>query len=115
MPRHILSVAYDKALLDTRAAILEARGYQVTSALGFSESIDQCERGGFDLFLVGHSIPQVEIEKMIAVLRNNCRCPVLLLLAPFEPIANAAEHAEQVVVSTEPDELLEAVAKTLET
>lgn len=56
MSKRILSVSYDASLLATRRMLLEQKGYEVTSALGFSEAIECCKRSGFDLFILGHSI-----------------------------------------------------------
>jgi|SRR5579871_4432543 len=75
----ILSVSYDQALLHTRRLILEAAGYSVVSAFGFTESLDQCKHGGFDLFILGHSIPNSDKEALIKEFRASCPAPIVSL------------------------------------
>jgi CheY-like chemotaxis protein len=58
MSKHILSVSYNQAVLATRKMLLEHRGYNVTSALGFTDAVEQCQDSRFDLFILGHSIPE---------------------------------------------------------
>src|SRR5512146_3285696 len=72
MSKHILSVSYDENLLDTRRALLEKRGHQVTSALGFTQSAARCAEGNFDLFILGHSIPIDDKQELIRIFRANC-------------------------------------------
>lgn len=52
MTQRILSVSYDVSLLATRQLMLELKGYQVTSALGFTDALQHCKNGGFDLFIL---------------------------------------------------------------
>ena len=44
MPR-ILSISYDKALLQTRALMLSRAGFEVESAIGFTAAIQACKKG----------------------------------------------------------------------
>src|SRR5689334_5938113 len=82
----ILSVSYDPSLLKTRQLILEQQGHQVVSALGFTEAMRQCQSSdGFNLFILGHSIPHADKEALIAAFRVRCPAPVVAL-------SNASEH-----------------------
>jgi DNA-binding response OmpR family regulator len=72
MSRRILSVSYDQALLATRKMLLEHRGYDVTSALGFSDAVEQCQNCDFDLFIIGHSIPEKDKLNLIKTFRSHC-------------------------------------------
>ena len=79
MPKRILSVSYDPILLATRQMLLEQKGYSVTSALGFREALEYCQNEGFDLFMLGHSIPEKDKLHLIVTFRGSCPAPILSL------------------------------------
>jgi DNA-binding response OmpR family regulator len=79
MSKRILSVSYDEVLLATRQMLLEQRGYNVESALGFTEAIEHCGNDGFDLFILGHSIPDKDKIHLMQTFRHNCSAPILSL------------------------------------
>jgi DNA-binding response OmpR family regulator len=79
VPKHILSVSYDPSLLSTREMLLTRRGYQVTSALGFTAALEACQASYFDLLIMGHSIPQKDKLHLVAVFREKCSAPILAL------------------------------------
>jgi CheY-like chemotaxis protein len=79
MSKSILSVSYDSVLLATREMLLEQKGYEVTSALGFTDAVERCKNGSFDLFILGHSIPHKDKLHLIETFRNNCPAPILSL------------------------------------
>jgi len=79
MPKRILSVSYDNVLLATRQMLLEQKGYSVTSALGFREAVEDCQNEGFDLFVLGHSIPEKDKLHLIETFRGSCAAPILSL------------------------------------
>src|SRR6185312_7099370 len=88
----ILSVSYDEVLLHTRRLILEAAGYSVVSAVGFKQSLDQCKHGGFDLFILGHSIPNSDKEALIKEFRASCPAPIVSLLLQTEIDVAGADY-----------------------
>jgi PleD family two-component response regulator len=79
MSKRILSVSYDSVLLATREMLLKQKGYQVTSAFGFTESMEHCRNGRFHLFILGHSIPHKDKLQLINAFRSNCPAPILSL------------------------------------
>jgi DNA-binding response OmpR family regulator len=79
MPKRILSVSYDDILLTTREMLLADRGYEVTSVLGFTAAEEQCHNDGFDLFILGHSIPDRDKLHLIQTFKENCSAPILSL------------------------------------
>src|SRR5438309_2504715 len=93
MPKRILSVSYDVSLLATRKMLLEQKGYAVTNALGFSQAIKECRNGGFDLFVLGHSIPQTDKLELIDSFRANCPAPILSLERHGEDFVPCDYHA----------------------
>lgn len=79
MSKSILSVSYDGVLLATREMLLEQKGYNVTSALGFTDAVEHCKNSGFDLFIIGHSILHKDKLHLIETFRHNCPAPILSL------------------------------------
>ena len=110
MAKHILSVSYNEPLLRTRELLLRREGYLVTSALGFTDAVAACKAGNFDLFVIGHSIPDNDKRELIRVFRSHCSAMVLALRRHGEvPPDDADAHAY-------PDEIegmLETVRNTL--
>lgn len=106
---HILSVSYDNALLQTGQLLLEARGYSVTSGLGFKESLRHCTEGGFDLFILGHSIPQPDKQALIEAFHQSCPGPIVSLRKTNEPDTSGANH----YVDPDPRSVLNLVVTVL--
>ncbi len=109
MSKRILSVSYENLLL-TRGALLEGQGYHVISALGFTQSAARCAEGNFDLFILGHSIPEDDKQELIRIFRAHCAAPVLALRRQGE---EAPENADYRVFSLDPVRLLKTVAQVL--
>ena len=93
MSKRILSVSYNDVLLATREMLLEQKGYSVTSALGFSEAVEQCQNGGFDLFILGHSILHKDKLHLIKTFRESCQAPILSLERVGEMKVQCEFHA----------------------
>jgi DNA-binding response OmpR family regulator len=82
----ILSTSYDEALLKTRGWLLEREGFEVTSALGFHDAIKECGTPGFDIFILGHSIPQNDKRDLVACFRaSNPNGVIIALTRANEP------------------------------
>lgn len=107
---HILSVSYDEVLLCTRRMLLELHGYSVISGLGFKESLEHCRQGGFDLFLLGHSIPRGDKQELIRAFRKSCPAPIISLQKRSEPDTDGATY----YVEPEPEIVLNLVAGILD-
>jgi DNA-binding response OmpR family regulator len=108
MSRKILSISYHEPLLQTRHMLLEQQGYGVASALGFTDAIAHCRKGGFDLFILGHSIPTRDKNELIRTFRQNNDAPILSLRRHGEPEVDAAEYH---LFPDDPRELLKKVAE----
>jgi len=103
----ILSVSYDEPLLRTRQMLLQTQGYQVTSTQGFSDSLAHCRRGGFDLFILGHSIPVSDKAQLIKAFHEVCKAPIISLRRSVgEKKLVGADYA----IDPDPEALLELVA-----
>jgi len=108
--KRILSVSYDPNLLATRRMLLEQRGYTVTSTLGFTQAIAHCKIGGFDLFILGHSIPTSDKQELIKTFRESCPAPILSL----ERIGEDAVASDYRVYPDNPEELLRTVSRIVD-
>lgn len=71
--------------------LLTRRGYQVTSALGFTAALEACQASYFDLFILGHSIPQNDKKHLVAAFRAKCSAPILALQRYGEPTLPGAD------------------------
>jgi hypothetical protein len=96
--RRIFQVAYDQALLFTRAELLKSRGYLVESVFGNDEAKRYLDgASGFDLFIIGHAADRRTREEMAEWLRE--RFPAVRILAlnpPHHPeLANADYNIRQ--------------------
>ncbi|HET7441944.1 MAG TPA: hypothetical protein VFJ47_11635 [Terriglobales bacterium] len=106
----ILSVSYDELLLRMRHLLLEREGYQVVSSRGFTESLEHCKRGGFDLFILGHSIPHLDKERLVHTFREVSAAPVVSLRRnPAEQLVPGADYH----IEPDPEELLSVATRAL--
>lgn len=103
----ILSISYDQPLARTRQMLLEHEGYEVIAATELAECFEQCERGDFDLFLLGHSIPYSDKVKMIETFRRASLAPIISLRLTLgeQPMPGADYH-----IDPDPEPLLETIA-----
>ena len=110
MKARILSISYDLALLETRRMLLEAAGYEVTSAIGFAES-QEVSDGPFDLVIMGHSIPSKDKQAIIKGLRDHgCQAPVVSLLRFGEKSIPEASYTAD---PADPKGMLETIKQIL--
>ena len=106
----ILSISYDESLLRTREWILKGAGFNVISALGFTEASAHSRNSAFDLVIIGHSLPKADKAALIEHVRAHNHTRILSLRRPGE------EHLAGVDHSAEPlsaDAFLEAVQTVL--
>lgn len=90
--------------------LFEGAGYDVTSALGFAAGVEQCEKGGFDLFLPGHSIPGSEKKRLVEAFKRLHRAPVISLRRnDGERRVEGADYD----IECDPEPLLKLVGKVL--
>jgi DNA-binding response OmpR family regulator len=105
----ILSVSFDEPLLRTRHMLLEREGYDVVSALGLVASLKECQSGGFDLFILGHSIDYSDKKELVDSFRRTCPAPIISLrLTGEKPVEGADYH-----IDPDPKNILETVAEVV--
>src|SRR3954449_1033882 len=73
MSAHILQVAYDTALMETRALMLKSKGYRVTSVCGNREAMSLgAERlAEFDAAVIGFSSTRPNRQQMVRWFKDN--------------------------------------------
>ncbi len=103
----ILSVSFDEPLLRTRHMLLEREGYDVVSTLGLVPSLKECEKGNFDLFILGHSIDYSDKKELVDTFRRNCRAPIISLRLFGEKAVDGADYH----IQPDPRDILEIVAQ----
>lgn len=107
----IISISYDESLLRTREWILKAAGFKVTSALGFTEASAYCLDSGFDLVIIGHSLPTKDKAAPIEHIRRHNHTRILSLRRPTEETLPRVDHS---IDSWSPDNLVAAVKAVLD-
>ncbi|HVO61113.1 MAG TPA: hypothetical protein VMT53_09260 [Terriglobales bacterium] len=106
----ILSVSYDHPLLRTRHMLLEREGYDVVSSWGFTDSLKHCQQGRFDLFLLGHSIPDTDKQTLVETFREHCPAPIISLRRNAgEPLVDGADYH----IEPDPEPLMKLVRTIL--
>jgi DNA-binding response OmpR family regulator len=93
MAKCILSISYDLSLLTTRQMLLEQAGYHAISALGFTDAIERCREGKFDLAIIGHSIPRNDKRVIVQEIRQSSKSPVLSLYKSTEGPLESVDYA----------------------
>jgi DNA-binding response OmpR family regulator len=88
--------------------LLEKGGYRVISSGSIADCLEHCTRGGFDLFILGHSIPNVDKHQLVKAFRCRCPAPIIALRknAGEEPVLGADYHLEP-----DPESLLNTIAE----
>jgi len=106
----VFQIAYDEALLATRAELLKSRGHRVDSALGNDAARSALSRTcAYDLFIVGYATEQHLRRELIDWIRG--RFPGTKILALNPPHQTGISQADYNVEMSGPGELLDAVEK----
>lgn len=111
-PTRILSISYDEILLRTREWVLKSAGFEVTSAFGFTAALAQCQDRGFDLAIVGHSIPMEDKAAIIQEIQTHNHTRILSLGRPGEQPPPGVHHSIEAFLG--PEALIEAARFALE-
>ena len=107
----ILSVSYDELLLKMRRMILENAGYAVVSAHGLEKSLEECNKGDFDVFVLGHSIPSRDKRQMVETFRRNCPgCIISITRGASEQRVEGADYR----IDPDPEPLLKLIAEIVQ-
>jgi CheY-like chemotaxis protein len=91
--------------------LLEHRGYEIVSCGRIGEALERSRQDKFDLFILGHSIPTADQQRLVDNFRRNCAAPVISLrrYAGDEFISGADYHVEP-----DPEPLMKLIHAILE-
>jgi CheY-like chemotaxis protein len=107
--KRILVISYDEALLRQRKETLEAAGFFVTSAYGFTEASSICRLdNSFDLIVLGYTLPRKDKIALIELIKTHCKAPILSIRKPHDPPLREAHFS---IDSESEREILVAAAK----
>lgn len=107
--KRVLCVSWLEPLLKARKEMLEAAGLFVTSAYGSDEAARICRLDhGFDLIVLGYSIPRPDKIALVELLRAHCKAPILSIRKHGDPPLREAEFS---IDSDNEREVLVAAAK----
>jgi DNA-binding NtrC family response regulator len=111
MSAHILQVAYDTSLMETRALMLKSKGYKVTSVCGNQQamSLGADRLGEFDAAVIGFSSTQPNRQQMVQWFKAN-RSNLRVVVLQFDCFEKFPE-ADFVSPSEDPAEWLGTVAQ----
>jgi two-component system chemotaxis response regulator CheY len=103
--RRIFQIAYTQSLVFERAELLNARGYEVRSALGNEAAMTELKActEGYDLFIVGHAAPLEVRAEMVQWLKQHYPTVKILAVHPPQcpqlPVADYNAGLEELLVA----------------
>ena|GEM_PF-5732482 len=76
----VLAFGYDRMLVAVRTSVLRQSGYEVEEAFSLIEALPRAQSDSIDAILICHSVPDGEIGKLAAVVRQTrLRMPILCI------------------------------------
>jgi CheY-like chemotaxis protein len=76
----VLAFIYDRMLVAVRTSVLRHSGYEVEETFSGTEALARAKSDSIDALLICHSVPDSEIQKLVAVVRQTrLRMPILCI------------------------------------
>jgi len=110
----ILSVSSDAPLLRTRHMLLKNAGYDVDSVIGPVSGLALCKANGYQLLVLGHSIPVPDREKLIEEFRRHCRCSAASVIALRSHAGDSLVRNADYQIEPDPEPLLELISRIVQ-
>ena len=90
----IFQIAYDETLMESRAGLLKARGFEVVSVLGNEAATTAlANHGDYLLFIIAHAAKPSERTEMAEWLkRKHPKIPILALNPPYQQELKPADY-----------------------
>jgi len=107
--KHILNIAYDTSLMDSRESILTSAGYRVESVNRKQDVLKHVLATKFSLVLIGHSVPAPEREDLIVLIRACDRFIPIAFVAPRTDSQSCA--SADMTIASHPADLLKGVSE----
>jgi DNA-binding response OmpR family regulator len=108
--RHILNISPVENLRRTRAMMLEAAGFNVTSAASTREAEHICRRASFDLVIIGQNFDNDEKRRVASAVRTILPQVTILELCRISPEIQSLDF---VLYDPTPEELVDFVQRLL--
>jgi DNA-binding response OmpR family regulator len=115
----ILIVDDDKEVRETLTAILQSKGYQISSAASAGESIKKARTRFFDLILVDINLPDMEGTQLLSHFQNIAPEALKIIITGYPSVRNAAEALNigansYLTKPIDPDHLLKTIQNKLQ-
>jgi DNA-binding NtrC family response regulator len=108
----VLSVCSDGSVLRTRGMVLQNAGYNVCSAEDYSQAVNQCATGSFDVAVLSASLPYDDRIALAAEMKRRWPATQVVM---YCRIHESPAHADVVIDPFDgPGALLFAIESTLE-
>ena len=106
----VLTASYDEPIQRTWRIVLEARGYEAVSPVGFEASIKAFREESPDVFVLGRSVPPEDRARLVSEIRAYSRSPIISVgqAADRAPADGADFH-----VDPDPDIVLRLIGDLL--
>ena len=105
----ILSVSFDRELLETRELLFQSVGYEVSSTARVAQAVELVRLQKFDLIVLGHSLG-IDRERLIADLQKVTSAPILALHKEYGVSLKNVRN----LFSMHPPDLLKAARETMD-
>jgi len=116
---HILIVDDDEAICKTLSAILQAKGYQTTTATTANEAIEKAKIQFFNLALLDIKLPDMEGTRLLAKLQEIVPETIKIMVTGYPSLKNAVDALNlgadsYIMKPIDPAELLNKIKSKLE-
>jgi hypothetical protein len=108
--KHILNISAVESLRRTRALMLEAADFNVTSAATLRETEHICRRSSFDLTIIGQNYSGDEKRRIANAVRTILPQTPILELCRISPEIQSPDH---VLYDPTPEDLVDFVQRLL--
>ena len=116
---HILIVDDDEAICRTLSAIIQAEGYQTTTATTAKEAIEKTKNKFFNLALLDIKLPDMEGTQLLAQLQKTSPETIKIMVTGYPSLQNAVEAlnlgaASYIMKPINPAEMLKTIKNKIE-
>ena len=111
----VLVIDYQEESLIALEHLLEGNGFETTTAWSALDGVNATRHQQFDVVLLNEYLPGLDVENLIAELRESAvNVPCILLSATSSPVRRCAEmlaSGSDCVCKRAPDDILKTIRK----
>jgi len=116
---HILIVDDDEHICRTLSAILQAEGYQTTTATTAKQAVEKTKTKFFNIALLDIKLPDMEGTQLLALLQENNPETIKIMVTGYPSLQNAVQSlnlgaASYIMKPINPAELMKTIKSKLE-